>query len=534
MVTNREAAERMMSHALPASLSADTVLDAAEGLGFLQVLFRDSDLPDDHLVRFRHQRWMEFWAAMQMGFKQKPDKDKQRFTDADWRRFLVRFWWESDMPNRADIGKYEPLPPPPLTGWEEVVLMLAGIRKFPDEFVRDVLRFNPIMAARCIHEGRANVSEPVRQEVIRALLNIIGEGDAPAELRGSAGASPSRKDVALRVRIAAGEALGYVGDTRFRFVDLTTGQDVTSDELKARIWRGDNPEDRERYLILPPPVDIRAPQKPYVVKEKRPASPVTLRDYAIGKYPVTYREFEQFVSDEGYTEKWRACWTDGGWDWLESSRQTAPYRWNDSRFHKPNSPVVGITWFEAVAYCNWLNAKVGQWVNGSMRSMDAIDAGMQGYSRSLAPCGRYRLPTEAEWEYAAAGDGNGRLWAWGDEPKMNDKRLAEKIAQRCNARLGENYVSNMTPVGIYLLGATPDGIFDMAGNVWEWCSSLWDEGQEGRGKNVAGNPSRVLRGGAWLNAHPLNVRAALRLRNHPDNWWNYVGFRCACVREDSP
>jgi formylglycine-generating enzyme required for sulfatase activity len=279
-----------------------------------------------------------------------------------------------------------------------------------------------------------------------------------------------------------------------------------------------------------------------IVKEKLPASPVTLRDYAIGKYPVTYREFEQFVSDEGYTEKWRACWTDGGWDWLESSGQTAPYLWNDSRFHKPNYPVVGVTWYEAVAYCNWLNAKVGQWVNGSMRSMDAIDAGMQGYSRSLAPCGRYRLPTEAEWEYAAAGDGlpteaeweyaaagddNRRLWAWGDEPKMNDKRLAEKIAQRCNAMLGENYVYSTTPVGIYLLGATPDGIFDMAGNVWEWCSSLWDEGQEGRGKNVARDPRRVLRGGSWNLDNPDYFRAANRVRTLPAVWWVYDGLRCA-------
>ncbi|NCQ25927.1 MAG: formylglycine-generating enzyme family protein, partial [Armatimonadetes bacterium] len=112
----------------------------------------------------------------------------------------------------------------------------------------------------------------------------------------------------------------------------------------------------------------------------------------------------------------------------------------------PNRPVVHVKWYEAVAYCNWLTDKL----------------------RSVAPRGRYRLPTEAEWEYAARGEGR-RLWPWGDDPPL----IAENVATRCNAWIGDNYAASTTPVGIYPLGRTPEGIDELAGNVWEWCSSLY-------------------------------------------------------------
>jgi hypothetical protein len=374
------------------------------------------------------------------------------FTPKDWRRFCGPVWRESQVDNcrQAGIGKYEPLPPPPPTGWEEVVLLRAGVDPQADEFVCDLLTFNPILAARCIYEGRASVSDAVRQQVIRALLSLIED----------------TSDIALRVRIAAGEALGYLGDTRFRFVDLTTGQDVTSDELKARIWRGDKPEDRERYLILPPTVPI---------------------------------------DDGGYDKsddaRWRDCWwkdkngDEVGWDWLRGSGQTAPYFWNDSRFHKPNYPVVGVTWYEAVAYANWLNAKIGQLVNWSISW-------------------HYRLPTEAQWEYAARGDER-RLFPWGVEPP-----LGEAVARLCNIHEGDNFVYGTTPVGIFLLGATPNGIFDMAGNVWEWCEDWRDVRKD----------YRALRGGSWLIG-PHLARACARDRLYPDyGWLDFWGIRLVQCR----
>ena len=79
--------------------------------------------------------------------------------------------------------------------------------------------------------------------------------------------------------------------------------------------------------------------------DEQPAHDVALDTYAIGKYTITCREFEQFVNDGGYTDKWEDCWSDGGWKWLLQSRQTAPDYWDDPRFHQPNYPVVRVTWY---------------------------------------------------------------------------------------------------------------------------------------------------------------------------------------------
>jgi formylglycine-generating enzyme required for sulfatase activity len=316
--------------------------------------------------------------------------------------------------------------------WQEVLTLLAGVLKRPDELVRYLLTFNPVLAARGIHYGDAKVSDAVRLEVIQALRDTFEDA-----------AKPSYRDD-LRVRISAGELLGYLGDTRFTFIDLRAGEEITDDLRKARIWRGE-----EAGLILPPMVEIPATKKfkmgstpednqkykaqlgfewPEVrAADEQPARDVALDAYTIGRYPITYREFEQFVNDDGYTAKWEACWTDGGWKWLCQRRHTAPNYWDNPRFHKPNYPVVGVNWYEAVAYCNWLNAKLAN----------------QGLC--------FRLPTEAEWEYALRG-AERRLCAWGDELVTD-----ENVVQRCNTPVGENQAGATTPVGIYPLGATPNG-----------------------------------------------------------------------------
>jgi hypothetical protein len=234
--------------------------------------------------------------------------------------------------------------------WQEVIKLLAGKLTDPD---------------------------PLRQP----LLNVIAgrEGDAPAQPTGSAGASPSL----VRVRREVAETLSDIGDTRFRFVDLASGRDITDDRHKARIWRGE-----ERGLILPTMVEIPAVEKFTMgcteddieryrqqlgnrfnegwARDNEKPREVSLNAYAIGKYPVTNREFRQFVNSDGYTNREYWLYEDGkedGWKWVTDNRRTEPTYWNDSRFHKPNYPVVGVSWYEAVAYCNWLNAKIGQLVN---------------------------------------------------------------------------------------------------------------------------------------------------------------------------
>ena len=160
-----------------------------------------------------------------------------------------------------------------------------------------------------------------------------------------------------------------------------------------------------------------------------------------------------------------------------------PRVWDDSRFNRPNQPVVGVSWYECLAYCNWKRATTN------------------------VP---YRLPSEAEWEKAARGS-DGRLYPWGD--KFDASRL--------NIGEGDQFVWSTTPVGVYPTGVSPAGCLDMAGNVWEWTSSLWGKNvdkpdfkypyqpDDGRENLEAGDESlRVLRGGSWHDCQ-LTALAAL-------------------------
>ncbi|MCP4358328.1 MAG: formylglycine-generating enzyme family protein, partial [Chloroflexi bacterium] len=110
---------------------------------------------------------------------------------------------------------------------------------------------------------------------------------------------------------------------------------------------------------------------------------VQVGTFAIGKYPVTNAQFKMFIDEGRYKNK--TFWTAEGWTYRQQENWTRPRYWEDVRFSTPNKPVVGISWYEALAYCNWLSAKTGK---------------------------PYRLPTEAEWERVARHT-DGRKYPWG-------------------------------------------------------------------------------------------------------------------------
>jgi len=186
--------------------------------------------------------------------------------------------------------------------------------------------------------------------------------------------------------------------------------------------------------------------------------------------PVTNAEFARFLDDGGYDRP--GCWTEAGWKEKESRGWTRPNYWEDRRFNDPSQPVVGISWYEALAYCNWLAAKTGR---------------------------HYRLPTEQEWEKAARGY-DGREYPWG-----------EWAEGRCNTK--EAGIGRTTPVGQFSPdGNSPYGLQDAAGNVWEWMAS-----EEGA--------LRVLRGGSF-DYDRVGARCASRdgsYPNHRRSW--HLGFR---------
>lgn len=231
----------------------------------------------------------------------------------------------------------------------------------------------------------------------------------------------------------------------------------------------------------------------------------------IGRYLLTNAQFKLFIDNDGYAfnQPW---WDDAGRAWLaRDDRETDglqsnqrrqfkgwPEYWEDERLGiaRPNQPVVGVSWYEATAFCRWLSQHP-----------------FYNPNRHI-----YVLPSEAEWEYAASSNRR-RLYPWGvDEPdgeRANFKRLYD----------------GTTTVGCFALGATPSGVLDMAGNVWEWTRSVYepypyypDDGREAPEESAG--KLFVLRGGGWFNLS-FDLRAPYRGYFAPDIQDIDVGFRLA-------
>ena len=198
-----------------------------------------------------------------------------------------------------------------------------------------------------------------------------------------------------------------------------------------------------------------------------------------------------------------------------ASGARAPIVWRGARPPAAllDHPAVDVSWEEANAFCEWLNATLKDrrsTTNDQQKSTSESPVGLS----SLA----VRLPTEAEWERVARG-GDGRVFPWGDA--WDDTRA--------NTREGGR--GAMAPVGGYPGGASPLGCPDMAGNVWEWTASL-DRGypydpRDGR-EDPRAPGRRILRGGCFANPHGY-ARCACRFRLPPTTRNEFLGFRLAAT-----
>jgi formylglycine-generating enzyme required for sulfatase activity len=205
---------------------------------------------------------------------------------------------------------------------------------------------------------------------------------------------------------------------------------------------------------------------------ERPVHRVIISSFAIGRYVVTNRLYRVFIED--------------------TSRER-PAGWNDSRFNHPEQPVTSVSWFNAAAYCEWLSRITGK---------------------------SYRLPTEAEWERAARGGVEGKLYTWGDDPPQGQHRYSESWLT------GPERVGRRPPNGF--------GLYDISENVHEWCSDWYAENyyEESPERNPTGPQSgtrRCSRGGSWR--HQIKItRVAARSSIPPDYAYTDYGFRCAMGR----
>jgi formylglycine-generating enzyme required for sulfatase activity len=194
--------------------------------------------------------------------------------------------------------------------------------------------------------------------------------------------------------------------------------------------------------------------------------------FRIGKYPVTHVQFQAFIdAPDGFR-------SDVWWQGL-AKRQAEP---GEQAWPVDNNPRENVSWYDAVAFSRWLSDKTGLAIS---------------------------LPTEQQWQRAAQGD-DGRVYPWGNVFDSN----------RCNTQ--ESGINCTTPVDEYPTGASPFGVMDMAGNVWEWCLNEHYDNPENTG--LAGDAARVQRGGSWL-FFQNDARCDYRDGNSPDFRSYNVGFR---------
>jgi len=193
------------------------------------------------------------------------------------------------------------------------------------------------------------------------------------------------------------------------------------------------------------------------------------KNYEIGKYPVTIAEYMHFAkNNEKHLPEWK-----------EKDRPS----YYENMDYSDNAPIIGVSWHNAVAFCDWLNEKQKEYV--------------------------YRLPTEEEWEYSCRAESTTK-WSFGDEEKELDKYAWYR---KNSSALGEEHKD----YGTHVVGEKlPNqwGLYDMHGNVFEWCEDWYNKDED----------SKVLRGGSW-NSNASIARSAIRVWFNLTDRVDDVGFR---------
>jgi formylglycine-generating enzyme required for sulfatase activity len=396
----------------------------------------------------------------------------------------IRFWhltFQEYLAARAIAARLEPeqkgilLTPATqervyMSSWREAVLLLAGVLHKQGRFKVDAFVL-PVLEGAC---KSGSLADQARCAGLlgAAVRDLVPVGYRPAD---------------LRYQGLFDRVMGIFDAEKAKGIDIKVLIEAAEALGQAGDPRFADAERAENWVTIPAGEFHMGSQKsdpskpnhdPDADGSEAPVHRVSLAPYRIGRYPVTVGEYLRFVEAEGYEDK--TLWTEGGF-----GKWQTPEGWEEQLEH-PTWPVVGVSWHEASAYAAWMGC---------------------------------RLPTEAEWERAARGP-EGRRYPWG-----NDKPDSSRL------NYYESKINCPTPVGVYTRGGTPDGILDMAGNVWEWCSDWFGEYPKTGVKEPKGPPSgsgRVLRGGSW-GFNPWLCRSSFRNSNDPVDRFDLIGFRLVSV-----
>jgi formylglycine-generating enzyme required for sulfatase activity len=225
-----------------------------------------------------------------------------------------------------------------------------------------------------------------------------------------------------------------------------------------------------------------------------------LPGFWIARYPITVAQYAAFIEDGGYQQQ--DYWTANGWEW--KGDRTQPRYWDHQRFNIPNQAVVGVSWYECMAFCAWL-------------TMCLADRLPEGYA--------VQLPAEAEWETAAAYDRQmqRRTYPWGEEEPTSDHAIF-RDEQGTNLNVP-------TPVGVCPAGAAACGSLDMGGNVYDLCQSRYDKYPQQSDEQiediVANDWTMPIRSGSWYRSKD-HLRCSARSRTDHYNFRlddKSIGFR---------
>jgi formylglycine-generating enzyme required for sulfatase activity len=306
----------------------------------------------------------------------------------------------------------------------------------------------------------------------------------------NAATSYEKRDVPPDRKVLAWERFlkAFTGDNPYSQEDDRMRREASQ---QLAYWKGEaEPSEETRPTVTPPTVAGRTkigkdgaemvliPAGEFQMgsndyDNEKPVHTVYLDAFYMDKHEVTNAQYRRFVQATGREEPVGYGYVNGEW-------KGGFKPWSDENFNADDQPVVCVSWEDARAYAEWAGK---------------------------------RLPTEAEWEKAARGGLVGKKYPWGDNITHDDANYA--------GTGGKDRWEYTAPVGSFAPNGY--GLYDMAGNVWEWCADWYDSGYY---TGPSSGTSRVLRGGSWYSYIDFNLRVASRLNLEPSFTRNYVGFRC--------
>ncbi len=303
-----------------------------------------------------------------------------------------------------------------------------------------------------------------------------------------------------RLLVLAGLGLVELGLTGSNNTDFQTQRDTIRQGIVTLLHTPESlniPERAEAGRVLGdigdprPGTGLNAKGVPNIDWKPIPKGEITLENNAgtfpveafhLARYPVTNAQFQAFIDDpDGYTN---AQW----WAGLDQQHDKP----ESSSRNNANHPRERVSWFEAIAFCAWLSARLNQDI---------------------------RLPTEWQWQQAACSGHPTFDYPWGRDYKSGYANIDETTKKD-----GSYFLQRTTAVGIYPKGDSQQDVSDLSGNVWEWCLNTYKNAEH---ILASGTDSRVVRGGSWLDFSD-HARASFRNDLHPVVRLNRLGFRVCC------